>query len=237
MKLHGPVDNFVPKSYPEGDVTQWFGENPALYSKAVCIGGTCLEGHNGIDIVRPWGTPILSVCKGKVVEVKDDSGGFGKHIRIIGERYEWVYGHLSQIEVSLGQMVDAGTQIGLMGNTGFVVSGATPYWKYNPYAGTHLHLGRRKYTPWSGQGQWSVSYPTGDRGIIEDYGNGFFGAVPITAEDFEDTVEKPEPVRTLAMTLESLENNALQAEREGKPQMAAIIRAIKGIVSAFWNGG
>ena len=37
------------------------------------------------------------------------------------------------------------------------------------------------------------------------------------------------------MTLQSLENNALQAEAEGKPQMASIIRAIKGVVKAFWK--
>jgi murein DD-endopeptidase MepM/ murein hydrolase activator NlpD len=47
---------------------------------------------------------------------------------------------LTRIDVFLGQQVEAGAQIGLMGNTGFIVSGLTPYWRYNPYAGTHLHL-------------------------------------------------------------------------------------------------
>ena len=234
MKLNAPVDNFVPKLYPAGDVTQWFGENKALYSKAVCYQNVgCLQGHNGIDIVGPHGSPIYCVSGGVVVEVKLDAGGFGKHVRVLDNDSEWVYGHLSQINVTVGQNIASGEVLGLMGNSGFVVSGATPYWKYNPYAGTHLHLGRRKFTPYSGSGSWSISYATGDKGTIENYMNGFFGAVPITAEDFEDV--PPKTTQTLEMTLQSLENNALEAEKQGKTTQANIIRAIKGIVIAFWG--
>lgn len=231
MKLHEPVKGFVPKLYPQGDVTQWFGENKELYSARVCSGGVCLQGHNGIDIVRPHGTPILSVCDGKVVEVRDKVDGYGMHVRILGEGYEWVYGHLSKIECVPGQEVKRGEQIGLMGNTGFVVSGATPFWQFNPFAGTHLHLGRRPFKVWDGTGTHNMSYPTGDKGNIVGYPGDFLGSVPITAEDFE-TVESPvEPQKSL--TVQSLLNVALDLEKQGKASQAAIVRAVAGVVQAF----
>lgn len=184
MKLNPPIKNFKPYLYPTGDVTQFFGANHDLYSKAVCYGSDCLQGHNGWDIVRKHGEPILAVESGKVVDVRNDATGFGKHVRILTIENEWTYGHLSEISVSLGQEVKAGQQIGKMGNTGFVVAGSTPYWKFNPYAGTHLHLGLRKVrVPKAGE-FWNVSYPSKDIRYIENYSNGFFGSVEFKPEDF-----------------------------------------------------
>jgi len=141
--MKSPIDAFSPLAYPTGNITQFFGENQALYFKEFQM-----QGHNGWDIVAPWGTPLLAVMDGIIGEVKEESTGYGKQIRLIGDigdtYLEWVYGHCSQIGVKRGQRVVAGQQIALMGNTGFVVSGATPFWKYNPYAGTHLHLGVRQ---------------------------------------------------------------------------------------------
>lgn len=174
--------SYVP--YPKGSVTQFFGENPALYSTVCAAPGTCLTGgHNGIDLVAPWGTPIFNVMAGKVVEVKNSPNGYGMHVRVLCvedsiHSLEWVYGHLSRIDVKVGDMLAEGAQIGLMGNTGFVVSGATPYWKHNPYAGTHLHLGvRRLRTNIGPNDSWSVSYPSGDKGIMLNYGNGYLGSI------------------------------------------------------------
>lgn len=186
--MRDPIANFAPSEYPYGDITQFFGENPALYNNCCAM-----SGHNGLDIVRSHGTPIFCVETGKVVEVKDNPGGYGRHIRILSNNNEWVYGHLSRIDVVLGQRIEEGFQIGLMGNTGFVVSGATPYWKYNPYAGTHLHLGRKRtklFVPGFDQ-RWDLSYPTGDRAIIlDDYNNGFFGATDWLKE-FYPAPKKP----------------------------------------------
>lgn len=185
-----PYKNFIPSAYTgdmtKGTITQFFGENPALY-KDMCADvqthSNCMVGgHNGWDCVDAWGTPIMCVMSGRVVEVKDDATGYGKHIRIlsnIGDKsLEWVYGHLSRIDVVLGQALTEGAQIGLMGNTGFVVSGATPYWKYNPYAGTHLHLGVREVWNWV-SGSWDVSYATGDKGTMLNYSNGFLGSIDV----------------------------------------------------------
>lgn len=141
--MRPPIDNFSLLSYPAGPVTQYFGENPALYKT---IG---LAYHNGCDLVAPHGSPLYAVQDGTVLEVKNDPKGFGKHLRFISHghgvtHHEWTYGHCHEIFVKVGDEVKAGQKIALMGNTGFVVSGATPYWKVNPYAGTHLHIGMRK---------------------------------------------------------------------------------------------
>ncbi len=180
---HRPFDGYSPKPYPQGSITQFMGQNVPLYSN-ICSAGICLTGgHNGIDMVAPHGTPIFSVDEGEVVDVKDSSTGYGKHVRIFCKENdiyaEWTYGHLSRIDVVVGQEVKAGEQIGLMGNTGFVVSGATPFWKYNPYAGTHLHLGKRLFQPWNGTGTYNLIYNNGKfKGSILGYPGQFMGSVP-----------------------------------------------------------
>lgn len=205
---YAPIKNYSPKKYPAGSVTQYFGENKALYEK-VCTNGICLSGgHNGCDIVDAWGTPIFSVDEGEVVEVKESSGGYGKHIRILCKENdvyaEWTYGHLSRIDVKVGQKVKGGEQIGLMGNTGFVVSGATPFWKHNPYAGTHLHLGKRLFKEWNGAGTYNISYNNGKfKGSIIDYPGAFMGSVPFDLNvGNADSVE----YNKIALTFTSLVN-------------------------------
>jgi murein DD-endopeptidase MepM/ murein hydrolase activator NlpD len=186
--MQNPIKNFSTKAYPEGDITQYFGENKELYSKAVCFGGDCLQGHNGIDIVAEWGTSIYCVEGGKIVEANNLTTGFGRSVRVVNFETgnEWTYGHLSQIDCVLGKDIKEGDLIGLMGNTGFVVSGATPYWKYNPYAGTHLHLGLRKIE--KAGATWNCGYPSGDRSTVLNYTNGFFGGIdPISFFTIDNT--------------------------------------------------
>lgn len=172
-----PIKNCNFVRYPLGNLMQGFGENKELYSKAVCFGGDCLQGHNGLDLVAEWGTPLYCVEGGKIVEANNLTTGFGKSVRIVNFETgnEWTYGHLSEIDCILGTDIEGGSLIGKMGNTGFVVSGNTPYWSYNPYAGTHLHLGLRKIE--RAGDTWNVMYPSGDRGTILNYNNGFFGGV------------------------------------------------------------
>jgi len=230
--MKSPIKNFIPKYYPEGSITQLFGENKALYSRAVCIpgageGGTtyCLDGHNGIDIVAPWRSELFAVEGGKVSEVRRDEKGFGRHVRILtptGEENmyrEWVYGHMEDITVEVGDELQEGDSIGTMGNTGFVVSGATPYWKYNPFAGTHLHLGVRD----------RKILPSGAQAGVKDYYNGFFGAYDFI--DMFDSVEPETPEEDL--TVKSLENLANQYSQAGNEKTAGMIRAIIGLVKAF----
>ena len=208
MKYHAPFANFVLKPYPEGSVTQYYGESPELYKKVCNTLGMCLKGHSGLDLVAPWGTPIYAVSDQKVVEVKLDTGGYGTHVRCIDGEYEWTYAHMSKITCTLFQQLKAGDQIGLMGNTGFVVSGATPFWKHNPYAGTHLHLQARRY---SGNGGDFITYSSGVTLHINQYTNGYFGAIDILPL-FEESSE--EEYRRLLLTVRSLGNNAVELLRQ-----------------------
>jgi len=168
-KIGKPFKDFVNADYPKGSVTQWFGQNPALYAP-ICqtwnnVTNCMTGGHNGIDMVY---------------ETKEDPTGYGKHVRILtqninGKFTEWIYGHLSVISVKKGQCVKKGDVIGNMGNTGFVVSSqnANGFWKYNPYAGTHLHLGCRYY----------------EHGICLNYDNGTLGGV-----DYRDRLPDFDPI-------------------------------------------
>lgn len=171
-----PIKNFKPTLYPYGSVTQYYGENIELYKSAVG-----LNGHNGIDIVDTWGTPLYAVEDGIVADVKNDSTGYGMHIRIFSKdiKREWSYGHCSAVKCNIGDTVKAGDVIATMGNTGFVVSGDTPYWGTNPskgtsHPGTHLHLGLRLIKEY--KKGWS--YGGSDIKIkVLNYDNGKKGAV------------------------------------------------------------
>ena len=204
--IHSPIKNLKLEKFPTGSVTQWFGENPALYR------AWGLAFHNGIDIVAPHGTPMYAVEDARVVAVKLDPKGFGKYIRLRslklhdGAYREWTYGHCSTIREVEGAIVKAGDHIANMGNTGFVVSGATPYWKVNPYAGTHLHLGLRYLVPdedgWSHSGD-NIKYQ------VEDYNNGVKGAVD-PRKLFDNIPETVDIRRTQMLTIVSLLNTLIR---------------------------
>lgn len=207
-----PVKNLRWAKYPKGDVTQWFGESAELYQKNVCIdaapchssmvcppGKGCLIAHNGIDIVRPYGEPIYAIEGGIVTDIKDNPDGYGRMVRILtdekeGKRIEWTYGHASENLVKLGDKITEGQMIQRMGNSGFVVSGATPFWEYNPFAGTHLHLGKRIYK----------------NGVCLEYNNGYFGSIDFY-DDFKSYVPYNEDeIRTLQLTVISLANEVIR---------------------------
>ncbi len=75
--------------------------------------------HTGIDFGAPEGTPIYATGDGKVVRVEHKTTGYGKNVVVDhGYGYETLYGHMSKIEVKVGQQVTKGEQIGRVGNTG-----------------------------------------------------------------------------------------------------------------------
>ncbi len=89
----------------EGELTSGFGPRWGSF-------------HYGIDIANAPGTPIYSVMSGTVV----DSGpafGFGNWIRVLHDDGSVsVYGHMSTLLVQVGQYVEAGEEIALMGSEG-----------------------------------------------------------------------------------------------------------------------
>ena len=199
-----PVNKLKLSYLPTGDVTQWFGENRTLYARFD------LAGHNGIDIVRPHGEVMYAIEDGEVVSVKEEPNGFGKHLRIIsdakdnkGNYREWTYGHNSLNLVKQGDKVKAGQAVALMGNTGFVVSGATPFWQHNPYAGTHVHLGLREVRK-TRTGGWSYEGSSLRISVVNS-GNGYKGAIdPLPFLWAGEDLPTADVWRQLALTVLSL---------------------------------
>ena len=63
--------------------------------------------------------PILACDSGTVTKSGWDPFGLGLNIIIDhGDGYQTVYGHLSRLDVSYGEKVGRGEQIGIMGSTG-----------------------------------------------------------------------------------------------------------------------
>lgn len=186
MKISNPIKNFKCKYFPEGNVTQFFGESVDLY-KALGVGMN--NGHTGIDIVSFYGDNIYAVEGGLVCDVQDTDSGYGRYVRILSRidntnGREYVYGHLSGINVKLGDTVVAGQCIGYEGNSGFVVSSvssdALGYWHHggNNHNGTHLHLAVRNFKyDMNGWKRNPITPPI----TILNYDNGSLGYV-----DFKD---------------------------------------------------
>lgn len=74
--------------------------------------------HRGIDIARPSNYTIKAADNGTVTFAGWD-GSYGRKVVINHNNgYQTVYAHLSSINVSVGQVVQAGSAIGVMGSTG-----------------------------------------------------------------------------------------------------------------------
>ncbi|WP_455662833.1 murein hydrolase activator EnvC family protein [Pradoshia sp.] len=85
------------------------------------FGGRWGRNHNGIDIAKSGTVPVVASAAG-VVSRANYSSSYGNVIYIShyidGQVYTTVYAHLRSMNVSAGQSVSKGQQIGLMGNTG-----------------------------------------------------------------------------------------------------------------------
>ncbi len=75
--------------------------------------------HNGLDIAAEMGTEIWSAASGKIIKASDTGNGYGKCVII--EHYSGfrtLYGHCSELLVSVGDYVKAGEVIAKVGSTG-----------------------------------------------------------------------------------------------------------------------
>lgn len=104
---------FMPSIWPaEGETTDSFGfrSNP--------FGGGSSEFHPGQDIAAPRGTPVIATADGVVVKA-DWQNGYGQTVVIDhGNGLTTRYGHLSKIEVTQGQEIKRGEELGQIGSTG-----------------------------------------------------------------------------------------------------------------------
>jgi murein DD-endopeptidase MepM/ murein hydrolase activator NlpD len=84
--------------------------------------------HNGVDFRAPVGTPVFAANSG-IVKIAEDLFYSGNVIIVDhGNLVFTIYAHLSKIEVTAGQQIEKGQQLGLTGATGRV-------------SGPHLHWG------------------------------------------------------------------------------------------------
>jgi murein DD-endopeptidase MepM/ murein hydrolase activator NlpD len=74
--------------------------------------------HTGIDLRGEMGDPVHATAAGKVT-VAGREGGYGNMVEVDhGNGLATRYGHLSRIDVKIGQMVRIGETIGRIGSTG-----------------------------------------------------------------------------------------------------------------------
>lgn len=82
------------------------------------FGGRSYEFHAGMDIDGERGDPIMAPANGTVLKA-GWQGGYGNMIEIDhGNGLTTRYGHLSKVEVQVGDSVTRGQLIGLVGSTG-----------------------------------------------------------------------------------------------------------------------
>jgi len=82
------------------------------------FGGRGFEYHEGQDIDASYGTPVMVAASGTVT-IAGRERGYGNVIYVDhGAGVTTRYGHLSQIDVKIGQTVTRGQTIGLVGSTG-----------------------------------------------------------------------------------------------------------------------
>jgi murein DD-endopeptidase MepM/ murein hydrolase activator NlpD len=129
--LSYPVDNFV--------ITQYFGTTE--FSKTGAYNG---QGHNGVDLGVPIGTPVKAAQSGVVLgtgntDLTCDNASFGKWVVIRHNNgLSTLYGHLSVIKATEGEQVTLGQVIGYSGNTGYSTG---PHVHFTVYATQGMQIG------------------------------------------------------------------------------------------------
>lgn len=122
------ADPFYPGQFrcpiPGASIIQKFG--PTSFAIEPPYGGY-LHFHTGIDLLADYGTPIDAAAGGKVTAV-GYAGAFGLRVEVT-DTYGLVeiYAHTEETSVEVGQEVQQGEKVGLVGSTGLSI-------------GAHLHF-------------------------------------------------------------------------------------------------
>jgi murein DD-endopeptidase MepM/ murein hydrolase activator NlpD len=123
--------------------------------------------HHGVEFQNPLGTPVLAAAEGKVVVVGNDHTAlyspwpdtYGNlvvlehQLRGVDGMIYTLYAHLAEVDVTPGERVSAGDQIGRVGLSGAAI-------------GSHLHfevrLGRNSYASNRNPAFWLEPAPGAD---------------------------------------------------------------------------
>ena len=101
---------------PKAQISQPFGPSRLVLEPPF---GGYPHFHTGIDLVEPFGSPVLAADDGIVALVGSSSSGYGRYVVIAHSGgLDTLYGHLSTAVVKVGQHVVQGQTIGLEGSTG-----------------------------------------------------------------------------------------------------------------------
>ena len=113
-------------------------------------GGIGSTNHKGIDLAQGVGSPILATDGGKITRA-GVNGGYGNYIEIDhGNGMESLYGHLSKINVKVGDPVKQGDVIGEEGSTGNSTGPSFTLWHVEKWSvrrssQVHTNLGEKAY--------------------------------------------------------------------------------------------
>lgn len=87
-----------------------------------------ISSHSGLDLVADYGTPVYAAGGGIVTASEFSSAGYGNYIILEhANGYESLYGHCSELYVSVGEVVEKGQLIARVGASGRAT-------------GSHLHF-------------------------------------------------------------------------------------------------
>lgn len=93
-------------------------QHPGVLTRGQIPAGGGVDAHPGIDIAVRSGTPIRAAGGGRVLEAGYDPE-YGLYVLLEHvDGYQTLYGHASRLLVAVGDSVDAGRVIALVGNTG-----------------------------------------------------------------------------------------------------------------------
>ncbi len=154
-----PLNVFSSAMMSSPGVLTWRGDNVVLpWGEG--------DGHDGHDWQLPEGTPLVATADGVVtVAGLDRPVRCGdrdvqavvlrlRHDRPDGEVFESIYGHLSVLQVAVGDQVRGGQRVGLSGSTGCA-------------SGPHVHFGVRRLTG-TNSGEPAIVDPFGWQGRFPD---------------------------------------------------------------------
>jgi hypothetical protein len=140
------------------DGATWRNYTATIYDCTASV--SCYDGHNGYDL-NLWFEPVLSVASGRVIRANwydafDHSSSFGLWVAIDhGNGFISAYGHLSSIQVAVGDTVGSQWQIGTSGTTG-------------ASTGPHLHLSVYYSTNWQATDPFGWSGGSRDPNVVAD---------------------------------------------------------------------
>jgi murein DD-endopeptidase MepM/ murein hydrolase activator NlpD len=81
--------------------------------------GEAARHHQGVDFAAPLGTGVFAAAEGAVLRTGYEPAGYGRFVEVRHPNgMTTLYGHLSRVDVSSGDVVSDGERIGLVGSTG-----------------------------------------------------------------------------------------------------------------------